>query len=197
MEEQNFNNGYEKSGQTQGQNGYIQNQNGQPLVSQQPVYNQNANGQNYEQNPYKQNVYGQNPYEQNAYGQNPYEQNSYGQNPYGQNGYVQNGYGQPYPQGMYGQPVYQQPRQISGLSIAGLVLGILGLVSSFILNWVSALIALVGLVLSIIGQAMKKSGLGIAAIILSVLGLLAGVGFFVWYLHILSQNGFWQMLQYY
>ena len=60
---------------------------------------------------------------------------------------------------------------------------------SFILNWISALIALVGLVLSIIGQALKKSGLGVAAIILSILGILAGVGFLIFYLTLFSQSG--------
>lgn len=168
MDGQNFNNGYEQSGQ-QGQNGYVQSTNGQP-----PVYQQQ----------------GQNPYGQNPYNQNPYNN----QSPYGQNVYGQNAYGQPYPQGMYGQPAYQQPGQISGLLIAGLVFGILGLVSSFILNWISALLALVGLVLSIIGQALKKSRLGVAAIILSVLGILAGVGFFILYLYITAHGGFMWLL---
>ncbi len=178
MDGQNFNNGYESQ---QGQNGNAQNGNTQSSVYGQPAYNQ----QQQVQNPYGQ-TYGQNPYGQNPYGQNPY-----GQNPYGQNGYGQ----QPY---AYGQNGYRQPqKQISGWSIAGFIIGTLGLVSSFILSWISALLAVVGLVLSIVGQALKKSGFGVAAIILSVLGILAGAGFFILYLSILSNsNDLLSILQY-
>ena len=167
MEGQNFNNGYESQ---QGQNGSGQTGNGQSSVYGQPAYNQQQQAQN-------------------SYGQNPYGQNGYGQNPYGQNGYGQNGYGQP--PYAYGQNGYGQPqKQISGWSIAGFIIGTLGLVSSFLLSWISALVADVGLVFSIVGQALKKSGFGVAAIILSVLGILAGVGFFILYLFILSNGGF-------
>ncbi|MEZ3428578.1 MAG: hypothetical protein K1W13_14425 [Lachnospiraceae bacterium] len=187
MEGQNFNNGYESQ---QGQNGSGQTGNGQSSVYGQPAYNQQQQAQNsYGQNPYGQNGYGQNPYGQNPYGQNGYGQNGYGQNGYGQNGYGQNGYGQP--PYAYGQNGYGQPqKQISGWSIAGFIIGTLGLVSSFLLSWISALVAVVGLVFSIVGQALKKSGFGVAAIILSVLGILAGVGFFILYLFILSNGGF-------
>ncbi len=167
MEGQNFNNGYESQ---QGQNGSGQTGNGQSSVYGQPAYNQQQQAQN-------------------SYGQNPYGQNGYGQNGYGQNGYGQNGYGQP--PYAYGQNGYGQPqKQISGWSIAGFIIGTLGLVSSFLLSWISALVAVVGLVFSIVGQALKKSGFGVAAIILSVLGILAGVGFFILYLFILSNGGF-------
>lgn len=170
MEGQNFNSGYEP-------------QQGQEPNGQQPVYQQPA---------YGQPAYNQPQYAQNPYGQNPYGQNGYGQNPYGQNPYGQNGYGQPY---CYGQP-YQPQRQISGWSIAGFIIGTLGLVSSFILNWISALVAIVGLVLSIVGQALKKSGMGVAAIILSVLGVLAGIGFFILYLSLLTGSGeFFEIMQ--
>lgn len=172
MDGQNFNSGYEPQ---QGQN-----VNGQDSAYGQPVYNQA---------PYGQNAYGQNGYAQNPYGQNNYAQNPYGQNAYGQNAYGQNGYAQP--PYAYGQNGYVQPKkQISGWSIAGFIIGTLGLVSSFLLSWISALVAVVGLVLSIVGQALKKSGFGVAAIILSVLGILAGVGFFILYLSILSNGGF-------
>lgn len=166
MDGQSFNNGYETQ---QGQNGNGQNGNGQSSVYGQPAYNQPQQVQN----PYGQNPYGQNPYGQNGYGQNGYNQPPY---PYGQNPYGQNPYGQP-------------QKQISGWSIAGFIIGTLALVSSVIFSWISALIGVVGLVFSIVGQALKKSGMGVAAIILSALGILAGIGFLVLYLFILSNNG--------
>ncbi len=84
------------------------------------------------------------------------------------------------------QPVYQQqpayqyaqapvdPNKASGLSIAGLVVGIVS-ICLFCLSWVGSFIGLVGLVLAVIGQIKKKTKLGMAAIIVSALGLVAGI----------------------
>lgn len=69
-----------------------------------------------------------------------------------------------------------QPKGTSGLAIAGLVLGIVSILTSFlpILNNGSFFIAIIGLILGIIGftQTRKKkngSGIAVAAIILNIL----------------------------
>lgn len=91
-------------------------------------------------------------------------------------------------QPVYQGQVYAQPVKkpdISGLSIAGLVIGITAILSSCVLNWISVVIAVVGLILAIIGQIKSKSGLGIAAIIVSALGIVFGIFFFCLYMYIL------------
>lgn len=104
-----------------------------------------------------------------------------------------NGYEQ---QPVYQQPVqqmpqqpYQEPRKAHGLSIAGLVVGIIAIVSSCVLSWISALIGAVALILAIIGQVKNKSGLGLAAIIVSAAGIVCGVVFFFVYAYVLVSAG--------
>ncbi|HKM35435.1 MAG TPA: hypothetical protein VJY54_11915 [Lachnospiraceae bacterium] len=86
-------------------------------------------------------------------------------------------------QPVYQQPVYQQPyapqvpvnpNKASGLSIAGLIVGIVS-ICLFCLNWIASLIGLVGLILAIIGQVKSKSKLGVAAIIVSAVGIVTGI----------------------
>ena len=125
----------------------------------------------------------------NGYNQQQ-QQQPYGQpqQPYGQ---PQQPYGQPYnPYGApYGQPGMPEPNKPSGLSIAGLVIGIITIVSSCVLNWISGLIGLVSLILSIVGQAKNKSSLGLAAIIVSAVGMVLGILFFIFYAYIITTTG--------
>lgn len=100
--------------------------------------------------------------------------------------------GQNFNNGVEQQPVYQQPYQAQpqpgkahGLSIAGLVVGIVAIVSSCIFSWISALIGVVALILAIVGQVKSKSKLGLAAIIVSAVGIVCGVVFFFVYAYIL------------
>ena len=109
------------------------------------------------------------------------------------NGYDQQPAQQMLQQPVYQQPTYQQPYQepkkVHGLSIAGLVVGIIAIVSSCIFNWISALIGVVALILAIVGQVKKKSGQGLAAIIASAAGIVCGVVFFFVYAYILVSAG--------
>ena len=90
-----------------------------------------------------------------------------GQQPIGQNGFP------------VGHPPYQPPLARSGMAVAGLVLGIIALLTSFlpIINNVAFLLALLGLVFSIVGLVGvirgKKVGKGmtIAATVLNVLSI--------------------------
>lgn len=87
--------------------------------------------------PYPQNPYAQQPYAQNPYSQQPYTPNPYSQNPYAT-------YAPPsYPMGY---PVPHPPT--SGLAIASMVLGIVGLV----LCWLYFVGLVVGLVGAILGH---------------------------------------------
>lgn len=101
---------------------------------------------------------------------------------YQQPQYEQSAYQQP----AYEQPVYQQgtvpaKNKAHGLSIAGLVIGIVS-ICLCCMNWVGALIGLVGLILAIIGQVKRKSGLGLAAIIVSAAGMVLGLAMLVFVL---------------
>ncbi len=171
MDGQNFNNNYsgQQPSQTPEQSNY-----------QQP---------NYQQPGYQQPNYQQPGYQQQGYQQPNYQQGY--QQPYQQTGYEQNAYQQMPDQNMYQQP-YAVPMQTtggtSGLSIAGFVIAILALLSSCILSWISALIGIVGLIFSIIGQVKKKSGLGIAAIIVSAISIVVAIVFFCVYLNVVIND---------
>ena len=121
---------------------------------------------------------------------NGYNQPQQQQQPYGQ---PQQPYGQPYG-APYGQPGMPQPDKASGLSLAGLIIGIVAIVSACILSWISSFIGLVGLILSIIGQVKNKTKLGLAAIIVSAAGIVVGIIFFVVYAYILVST---DLLSYY
>lgn len=77
-------------------------------------------------------------------------------------------------------PPYQEPLARSGMAVAGLVLGVVALATSFlpIVNNLSFIIALVGLVLAIVGTVAtvrgKKRGKGmaIASVVLNALALI-------------------------
>lgn len=110
---------------------------------------------------------------------------------------------QPYQQ----QPVYQQPyapqepvnaKKANGLSIAGLIVGIVS-ICLFCLSWVGSLIGVVGLILSIIGQVKSKSKLGVAAIIVSAIGIVAGIIFLVVIIAAIGSaaGGISEFMQYY
>lgn len=81
--------------------------------------------------------------------------------------------------GPYTQPPVQpqQPKGTSGLAVAGLVLGIVAILTSFvpIVNNMSFLLALIGLILGIIGFVQTRkgkktgAGIGIASIVLNIL----------------------------
>ena len=83
----------------------------------------------------------------------------------------------PPPPGSYGAPV---AGQTNGLAIAGMVVGIASVVL-FFLSWIATIIAIVGLILSLVGlnKAKQLGGLGrgmaIAGVITSSVGIVASI----------------------
>jgi hypothetical protein len=83
-----------------------------------------------------------------------------------------------------GAPQMQQ-NQGNGMAVAGLVMGILGLVLCFIpfLGWI---LALLGIIFGAVGMGKankiggKGKGLAVTGLILGVLGLIVGVALFIW-----------------
>lgn len=106
----------------------------------------------------------------------------------------------------YQQPVYQQTTgpvsgKANGLSIAGLVVGIVS-ICLFCMSWLGSLIGVVGLVLAIVGQVKNKSKLGIAAIVVSAIGVALGLIFLFIILSIMgsaagSINDLMRYIEYY
>ena len=169
---------------------------GQPQQAVPQPYQQ-FQPQDYAQQPYQQ------PYDQGQYAQ---QQNGQHSQPTGQQYYAPQDYQQPAQQYQYQappyqppqyqpyqpyqqqptqeptpQPQYQQPQpeamlNLSGLAVAGLVLGIIAIAGAFvpIVNNFSFFIGLVGLVLSIVGLVRinkgKSRGRGLA-----VAGIVSGV----------------------
>ena len=145
------------------------------------------------QPPYPGVPYPPPPYAQAPYGQAPYGQAPYAQAPYGQAPYGQAPYGQPmppYPQppvapGYGAYPVYagsypyaMTPPRRNGLALAGMILGIVGLVGSIF--FVGAIVGVVGLILALVGfSAAKRTGTGrgfaTAGIVTSVLAIIIGL----------------------
>lgn len=62
-----------------------------------------------------------------------------------------------------------QPPRASGISIAGMVLGIIAMVTAFVpcLNLLGAIVGMIGLILSLCGLGSPKKGPAIAGMILS------------------------------
>ncbi|MFI7483273.1 DUF4190 domain-containing protein [Kocuria sp. M1R5S2] len=162
----------------------------------QDPYGQNSYGQGQQgyaaQGQYGQDSYGQGQYGQGqqGYGSGQYGQDSYGQGQYGQG---QQGYGSPgqYGQAPYGQGQYdmggygavEKPAG-NGLGIAALILGIVALLTSWMLG-LGFIPGLVGLILGIV--ALRKlsrvpgasKAVAVVGIVLSVLGIVASIAFLV------------------
>lgn len=120
-------------------------------------------------------TYGQSPQPEGGqpdYGQPQYGQPQYGQPQYGQSQYGQSPYGQP-----PGSPL--EPTRSSGLAIAAMVLGILGIITF----WVPVLGAVLGLVALILGiiavRRQAGKGMAITGIVLGTLALIGGAIFSV------------------
>ena len=154
------------------------------------TYPPTGSGQNYGQTP-PQTPYSQQPYGQAGYGQqsNP-QPNSYGQQGYGQtNSYGQQGYGQPngygqqgYSQNSYYPPQYNPPKKNDGKAVAGLILGIVSIVSSC--SGSGVLFGILGIVFSCMSRKEAKnnpngttgnSGLSTGGLICSIIGIVISV----------------------
>ncbi len=116
----------------------------------------------------------------NSYGQQGYGQpNSYGQQGYGQpNGYGQQGYSQ----NSYYPPQYNPPKKNDGKAVAGLILGIVSIVSSC--SGSGVLFGILGIVFSCMSRKEAKnnpngttgnSGLSTGGLICSIIGIVISV----------------------
>ncbi|RJL34221.1 DUF4190 domain-containing protein [Bailinhaonella thermotolerans] len=152
--------GYGQELQPYGQQGYGTNP-GQAGYGQgygtdpgQGGYGQQGYGTNPGQAGYGQG-YGTDPgqagYGQQGYGTDP-AYGAYGQQGYGQQGYEQQGYGQAGYGQAYAAPGYPQQNKTNGMSIASLVLGIVGI-------FTCGLTSVVGVILGHVAMSqIKRSG---------------------------------------
>ena len=137
------------------------------------TYPPTGSGQNYGQTP-PQTPYPQQPYGQAGYGQQSNPQPNYGQpNSYGQQGYSQNSY---YP------PQYNPPKKNDGKAVAGLILGIISIVSGC--SGSGVLFGILGIVFSCMSRKEAKnnpngttgnSGLATGGLICSIIGIVISV----------------------
>lgn len=112
-------------------------------------------------------------YSQQGYSGQDYTQQGYSGQGYSQQGFTQQGY----PQMDYPQQGYQQPMNHSnegaGLAIASMVLGIVALVFSCCIYYISIPCAIVGLILGGVSLAKKQPGKGmaVAGLVCSIVSL--------------------------
>lgn len=86
-----------------------------------------------------------------------------------------------------------QPNKASGLSIASLVIAIIGAVMGCCIPIIGMVGGIVALVLGIIGNNQSKTGLGIVAIVISVISIVLGV--VGWILNIILLANFETIMQ--
>ena len=72
-------------------------------------------------------------------------------------------------------PVEEGPSKANGLQVAGLILGILGIVTCCCYGIVGFIFSVIGLILSIVGNKRGKNGVGTAALVCSIIGLILSV----------------------
>jgi hypothetical protein len=157
----------------------IVRQQGDQDMSNQGDYGQQGG---YQQGGYGQQGYGQQGggYQQGGYQQGGYGQQGYGQQQggYGQGGYQQGGYGPGYGQG--------QGQLRNGYGTTALVLGIVGLLISFIpfVGVIGAICGLIAIVFGFLGLGRVKRneannrGLAIAGIVTGILAIVITVLYF-------------------
>lgn len=106
-------------------------------------------------------------------GQNNNVQNNGNQN----NSASQSGYYQGYPANAYymGTPQQQKEVKTNGIQIAGLLFGIISILTVCCYGAPGLIFGIVGLICSIVGNRRSKSGVGIAGLICSIMGLVFNV----------------------
>lgn len=84
------------------------------------------------------------------------------------------------PEVVSSEVVETQKPKANGMSIAGLVIGIVAIVLSCCCNGIfAAIVGIVGLVLSILGKKEQPCGLATAALVVSIIGTALGIVFFI------------------
>lgn len=130
--------------------------------------------QNYGQQPYGNQQYNQQPYGDQQYNQQPYGNQQNNQQPYGGQQYNQQPYAQPV------KPVVYDvlPNNHSGVSVAALICGILGIVF-FWLPFIDLIVNIAGMICGIVSLSKKYDGKGmaIAGLVTAIIGLLISLYF--------------------
>ncbi len=73
---------------------------------------------------------------------------------------------------------YQEPVETpkaSGMSIAALVLGIIGILAGCCIPLVGIICSIVGIILGVVGNKQVKTGLGIAGLVVSIIALVLSI----------------------
>lgn len=86
----------------------------------------------------------------------------------------------------YQAPADEAPVTTNGLQIAGLVCGILAIVSCWCYGIFGVIFGVVGLICSIIGNKKGKTGVGVAALACSIVGLILGVIALIYYVVVIG-----------
>ena len=85
----------------------------------------------------------------------------------------------------------------NGLQIAGLVCGILGIVTSCCYGVPGIILGIAGLICAIIGNNRGKTGVGTAALVCSIVSIVVGIGaliYYIWAIAYLDQIGYLDMI---
>lgn len=111
--------------------------------------------------------------------------------------------GQNFEQQTTEQPVYQQPyvapagapdpNKASGMSIAALVLGIVGIVAGCCSGIVGVICGVIGIILGILGNKQNKTKLGTAGLIVAIVAV--GLSIISWIIGIIFLSSADSMLQ--
>ena len=86
----------------------------------------------------------------------------------------------------YQAPMDEVPVTTNGLQIAGLVCGILAIVSCWCYGIFGIVFGIAGLICSIIGNKKGKTGVGTAAMVCSIIGLILGVIALIYFVIVLG-----------
>lgn len=86
----------------------------------------------------------------------------------------------------YQAPADEAPVTTNGLQIAGLVLGILAIVSCWCYGIFGIIFGVAGLICSIMGNKKGKTGVGTAGLVCSVVGLILGVIALIYFIVVLG-----------
>ena len=86
----------------------------------------------------------------------------------------------------YQAPVDEAPVTTNGLQIAGLVCGILAIVSCWCYGIFGIVFGIAGMICAIIGNKKGKTGVGTAALICSIIGLILGVIALIYFVIVLG-----------
>lgn len=86
----------------------------------------------------------------------------------------------------YQAPMDEEPIKVNGLQIAGLVCGILAIVSCWCYGIFGIIFGIAGLVCAIIGNKKGKTGVGTAGLICSIIGLILGVIALIYFVIVLG-----------